>query len=197
VLSGDPHDLDVLDELAVEVAPRDEVRDWITLARAHVTQQGLPARSCWLGHGERSAMARAADAAVRDGRLSAPVLFTRDHLDAAGMTHPRIGTEAMPDGSDGVSDWPLLDAMLLAATGADLVAVHGGGGGYSGWMQSAGVSVVADGEPGTAERLTRALDADTGLGVLRYAEAGDETARRTARSAGLHRPLSHEENLNA
>jgi urocanate hydratase len=146
-------------------------------------------------------MARAADAAVRDGRLQAPVLFTRDHLDAAGMTHPRIGTEAMPDGSDGVSDWPLLDAMLLAATGADLVAVHGGGGGYSGWMQSAGVSVVADGADGTAERLTRALDADTGLGVLRYAEAGDDLALRTARAAGLHRPLAdpldHQENHDA
>jgi urocanate hydratase len=142
-------------------------------------------------------MARAADAGVRDGRLHAPVLFTRDHLDAAGMTHPRIGTEAMPDGSDGVSDWPLLDAMLLAATGADLVAVHGGGGGYSGWMQSAGVSVVADGEAGTAERLTRALDADTGLGVLRYAEAGDETARREARAANLQRPLENEETDHA
>jgi urocanate hydratase len=188
-LSGDPADLDVLDELAVGVSDRPEVGDWITLAREHVQQQGLPARSCWLGHGERSAMARAADAAVRDGRLRAPVLFTRDHLDAAGMTHPRIGTESMPDRSDGVSDWPLLDAMLLAATGADLVAVHGGGGGYSGWMQSAGVSVVADGEPGTAERLTRALDADTGLGVLRYAEAGDATALTAAREHGLHRPL--------
>jgi urocanate hydratase len=191
-LSGDPADLDVLDEIAAGITARPEVADWISLARRHVAQQGLPARSCWLGHGERSAMARAADAAVRDGRLSAPVLFTRDHLDAAGMTHPRIGTEAMPDGSDGVSDWPLLDAMLLAATGADLVAVHGGGGGYSGWMQSAGVSVVADGQPGTAERLTRALDADTGLGVLRYAEAGDELARSTAGAAHLHRPIEKE-----
>jgi urocanate hydratase len=188
-LSGEPADLDLLDELAVAVTDRPEVADWIALAREHVPQQGLPARSCWLGHGERSAMARAADAAVRDGRLRAPVLFTRDHLDAAGMTHPRIGTEGMPDGSDGVSDWPLLDAMLLAATGADLVAVHGGGGGYSGWMQSAGVSVVADGEPGTAERLTRALDADTALGVLRYAEAGDPTALATVTDHHLHRPL--------
>ena len=200
-LSGDPADLDVLDEIACGITDRSEVADWIALARRHVVQQGLPARSCWLGHGERSTMARAADAAVRDGRLQAPVLFTRDHLDAAGMTHPRIGTEAMPDGSDGVSDWPLLDAMLLAATGADLVAVHGGGGGYSGWMQSAGVSVVADGQPGTAERLTRALDADTALGVLRYAEAGDALARRTARAAGLHRPIESslidEENENA
>jgi urocanate hydratase len=188
-LSGDPADLDVLDGIAAGITDRPEVAAWIALARRHVAQQGLPARSCWLGHGERSAMARAADAAVRDGSLKAPVLFTRDHLDAAGMTHPRIGTEALPDGSDGVSDWPLLDAMLLAATGADLVAVHGGGGGYSGWMQSAGVSVVADGQPGTAERLGRALDADTGLGVLRYAEAGDELARSTARAAHLHRPL--------
>jgi urocanate hydratase len=196
-LSGDPSDLDVLDDLATTVTDRPEVTDWIALARRHVVQQGLPARSCWLGHGERSAMARTADDAVRQGRLKAPVLFTRDHLDAAGMTHPRIGTEAMPDGSDGVSDWPLLDAMLLAATGADLVAVHAGGGGYSGWMQSAGVSVVADGLPGNAERLTRALDADTGLGVLRYAEAGDEGARRAARAAGLRRPIENEETDDA
>ena len=185
-LSGEQADLDALDEIASTVSPRPEVAAWIALAREHVPRQGLPARSCWLGHGERSAMARAADDAVRAGRLQAPVLFTRDHLDAAGMTHPRIGTEAMPDGSDGVSDWPLLAAMLRAATGAALVAVHGGGGGYSGWMQSAGVSVVADGEPGTADRIARALDVDTGLGVLRYAEAGSDEARDAVRTHALH-----------
>lgn len=172
-MSGDPADLAVLDDLAASLFPeRPEIAEWIALARANVPLQGLPARSCWLGHNERSRMAVAANDAVGDGRLSAPVLFSRDHLDAAGMTHPLIGTEGMRDGSDGVSDWPLLDALLMAATGADLVAVHAGGGGYSGFMQSAGVSIVADGSTECAERLRRALDADTGLGVLRYAEAG-------------------------
>ena len=120
--------------------------------------------------------------AVALGELRAPVLFTRDHLDAAGMTHPRIGTEAMRDGSDGVADWPILDALLLAASGADLVAVHGGGGGYSGWMQSAGVSIVADGTTRAAARLGRGLDTDTGLGVVRYAEAGYPSAAAVATS---------------
>lgn len=184
-LSGDDADLAVLDDLACSLFPdRAEVARWISLARVQVPRQGLPARSCWLGHGERSRIALAANDAVREGRLSAPVLFTRDHLDAAGMTHPLIGTESMRDGSDGISDWPLLDAMLLAATGADLVAVHAGGGGYSGFMQSAGVSVVADGTPETADRLRLSLDADTGLGILRYAEAGYGDA--IAASAPLH-----------
>jgi urocanate hydratase len=180
-LSGDPADLATLDDLVLKVVPeRPEVRRWIDLARTRVPVQGLPARSCWLGHSERGRMAVAANAAVASGELSAPVLFSRDHLDAAGMTHPLIGTEAMLDGSDGISDWPILDALLLSCSGADLVAVHAGGGGYSGFMQSAGVSVVADGHPDTAVRLRRVLDADTGLGVIRYAESGYERARKTA-----------------
>jgi urocanate hydratase len=180
-LSGDRADLDFIDDLVAPLVPeRPEVGQWIELARHNVPVQGLPARSCWLGHGERSRVAVAVNDAVADGRLSAPVLFTRDHLDAAGMTHPRIGTEAMRDGSDGVSDWPILDALLLASTGADLVAVHAGGGGYSGWMQSAGVSIVADGATAAGERLRRGLDADTGLGVVRYAEAGYERAAAAA-----------------
>ncbi|WP_031469816.1 urocanate hydratase [Sciscionella sediminilitoris] len=172
-LSGDENDLAVIDELAATLFPeRPEVAEWIRLARIHVPGQGLPARSCWLGHGERSRIAVAVNEAVRDGRIGAPVLFSRDHLDSAGMTHPRIGTEGMRDGSDGVTDWPLLDSMLLSAGGADLVAVHSGGGGYSGWMQSAGVSVVADGSVAAEGRLRLALDLDTGLGVLRHAIAG-------------------------
>lgn len=190
-LSGDPADLAIVDELAATLFPeRPEVAGWIRLAREHVPVQGLPARSCWLGHGERSRLAVAVNDEVRTGRISAPVLFSRDHLDSAGMTHPRIGTEGMRDGSDGVTDWPLLDSMLLSAGGADLVAVHSGGGGYAGWMQSAGVSVVADGT-GTAEpRLRLALDLDTGLGVLRHAVAGYPeaadavTASNAPRAAG-------------
>lgn len=122
---------------------------------------------------------------MADGRLSAPVLFTRDHLDAAGMCHPRIGTERMLDGSVAVSDWPILDALLLCSAGADLVAVHAGGGGYAGFMQSAGVTIVADGTEAAAERLSAALDADTGLGVLRYADAGYPDAAEAAAIAGL------------
>lgn len=177
-LSGDVADQAVMDDLAALLFPeRPEVAAWIALACENVPQQGLPARSCWLGHQERSRIAVAANELVADGTLSAPVLFSRDHLDSAAMTHPRIGTEGMLDGSDGVSDFPLLDAMALAATGADLVAIHSGGGGYAGWMQSAGVSIVADGDPSTAERLRRCLDADTGLGVLRHASAGHEEGR--------------------
>ncbi|MDR2564730.1 MAG: urocanate hydratase [Bifidobacteriaceae bacterium] len=172
-LSGALEDLARMDRLAASLFPRrPEVARWLALAQQHVPIQGLPARSCWLGHGERSALARAANSLVGTGELTAPVAFTRDHLDAAGMTHPRIGTEGMRDGSDGVADFPLLDAMALSATGADLVAIHSGGGGYSGWMQSAGMTIIADGRDDTAERLGRCLDADTGLGVLRHAAAG-------------------------
>lgn len=184
-LSGSEEDQRRVDELAATLFPnRPEIAEWIALAREHVPQQGLPARSCWLGHGERSLLARAVNALVADGTLSAPILFSRDHLDSAGMTHPRIGTEGMRDGSDGVADWPILDAMLLAAGGADLVAVHSGGGGYAGWMQSAGVSVIADGSPEAESRLTRSLDSDSGLGVLRHATAGYEEAAVAAESGG-------------
>lgn len=184
-LSGDVADQAVMDDLAARLFPeRPEVASWIALAREHVPQQGLPARSCWIGHGERSLLATEANKLVADGTLSAPVLFSRDHLDSAAMTHPRIGTEGMRDGSDGVSDFPLLDAMLLAATGADLVAIHSGGGGYSGWMQSAGVSIVADGAPQTELRLRRVLDADSGLGVMRHATAGYDEARAAIAAGG-------------
>ena len=185
-LSGERSDLARLDDLAGELFPeRPEVRTWIELARAHVAVQGLPARSCWLGHGERSKFGAAVNAEVAAGRLAAPVLFTRDHFDSGGMTAPHIGTEGMADGSDAISDWPLLDALLLCSTGADLVAIHAGGGGYAGYMQSAGVTVIADGTEAAETRLRHGLDADTGLGVLRYADAGYEIAAQAASSAGL------------
>jgi urocanate hydratase len=185
-LSGAESDLARLDELAAGIFPeRPEVARWIELARANVVIQGLPARSCWLGHGERSRFASEVNRLVADGELQAPVLFTRDHFDSGGMTHPHIGTEAMADGSSAISDWPILDALLLCSTGADLVAVHAGGGGYSGYMQSTGVSIVADGSAAAATRLAHGLDADTGLGVLRYQDAGYPLAEETARKAGL------------
>ncbi len=185
-LSGDDGDLDVVDELCRELfddTPR--ITDWIGLARAHVPRQGLPARIAWLGHGERSRLALAVNDAVADGRLRAPVAFTRDHMDGGAMTHPHIITEAMADGSDPISDWPLLNGLLTTASGADLVALHAGGGGYAGYSQSAGMTVVATGTDDGAARLRGALDADTALAVLRHADAGYETARSAARRHGL------------
>ncbi|MDY3048761.1 MAG: urocanate hydratase [Rothia sp. (in: high G+C Gram-positive bacteria)] len=176
-LSGQEEDQDYLDQLAASLFPqRPEVAHWIDLARKYIPAQGLPARTCWLGYGERAAFALAVNEAVAEGRISGPVALSRDHLDSAGMTHPRIGTEGMKDDSDGVTDWPLLDSMLLASAGADMVVVHSGGGGYSGWMQSAGLTLVADGSAQAAQRLAQSLDLDSGLGVIRHATAGYEEA---------------------
>jgi urocanate hydratase len=185
-LSGEDGDLEAVDELCLELfddTPR--ITDWISLARTHVIRQGLPARIAWLGHGERSRLALAVNDAVADGRLRAPVAFTRDHMDGGAMTHPNIITEAMADGSDPISDWPLLNGLLTTASGADLVALHAGGGGYAGYSQSAGMTVVATGTDDGAARLRGALDADTALAVLRHADAGYETARASAHHHGL------------
>lgn len=172
-LSGDPEDIRKIDDLVLEMFPDNRiVTNWIRLARQHVPFEGLPARIAWLGHGERTALALAVNAMVASGQLSAPVAFSRDHLDAGAMAHPNIMTENMADGSDAVADWPLLDAMMLCSSMADLVVVHSGGGGYAGYMTSAGVTLVADGTPEGAERLEHALTNDTALGVMRYADAG-------------------------
>jgi urocanate hydratase len=185
-LTGNPDDIHAIDELLLErFADNELIRNWIPLARRHVPFQGLPARIGWLGHGERTRLALLVNEAVRDGRLSGPIAFTRDHLDAASMAHPFIGTERMRDGSDAVADWPLLNAMLNCAALADLVAIHSGGGGYAGYMTSSGVTLVADGTPEAEMRLRYTLDADTGLGVLRYADAGYELARQAAVESGL------------
>ncbi|MFL5865018.1 MAG: urocanate hydratase, partial [Solirubrobacteraceae bacterium] len=170
-LSGADADLAVIDELCLELfGDTERITRWIRLAREHVVRQGLPARIAWLGHGERARLALAVNDAVQDGRLRAPVAFTRDHMDAGSMTHPNIISEAMADGSDAVSDWPLLNALLTTASGADLVALHAGGGGYAGYSQSAGMTVVATGDADGAARLGAALHVDTALGVLRHAD---------------------------
>ena len=185
-LSGDDADLELIDELCVALfrdVPR--VSDWIALARRHVTRQGLPARIAWLGHGERTRLGLEVNRAVADGRLRAPVAFTRDHMDSGAMTHPNIITEGMADGSDPVSDWPLLNALLATAAGADLVALHAGGGGYAGYSQSAGMTVVATGSHDAEQRLAAALNVDTAIGVLRHADAGYSDAAQSAREHGL------------
>ncbi len=185
-LSGDPEDIRKIDDRLLELFPDNRiVTNWITLARQHVPFEGLPARIAWLGHGERTALAREVNAMVADGTLAGPVAFSRDHLDAGAMAHPNIMTENMKDGSDAVADWPLLDAMLLCSSMADLVVVHSGGGGYAGFMTSAGVTVVADGTPDGDERLAHALTNDTALGVMRYADAGYEESLAEIERKGI------------
>jgi urocanate hydratase len=185
-LSGEPADIARIDELVLEMFPDNRiVTNWINLAREHIPFEGLPARIAWLGHGERTALAVRVNELVRAGELAGPVAFSRDHLDAGAMAHPNIMTENMKDGSDAIADWPLLDAMLLTASMADLVVIHSGGGGYAGYMTSAGVTLVADGTEAADARLDRALTNDTSLGVMRYADAGYDESRDEAATKGI------------
>lgn len=180
-LSGDPEDIAKIDDKVLELFPDDRiVANWIRLARDNVPFEGLPARIAWLGHGARTELALAVNAMVRDGKLKGPVAFSRDHLDAGAMAHPNIMTEKMKDGSDAIADWPLLDAMALCSSMADLVVVHSGGGGYAGFMTSAGVTLVADGTDAADRRLSLSLTNDTSIGVIRYADAGYDEARDEA-----------------
>ena len=172
-LVNDREDIRKIDDHLLQAFPDNHIlTNWIALARTHVPFEGLPARIAWLGHGERTTLARAVNRMVRAGTLSGPIAFTRDHLDAGAMAHPHIMTEHMRDGSDAIADWPLLDAMAMCSSQADLVAIHSGGGGYSGYMTSAGVTVIADGSSEADARLDLALTNDTSLGVMRYADAG-------------------------
>jgi urocanate hydratase len=190
-LSGEAEDIRRIDDLVLKLFPQNRiVTNWIRLARENIPFEGLPARIAWLGHGERTELALAVNDLVRRGELLAPVAFSRDHLDAGAMAHPNIMTERMKDGSDAIADWPLLDAMLLSSSMADLVVIHSGGGGYAGYMTSAGVTLIADGTAAADERLSHALTNDTALGVMRYADAGyeeaiDEAARKNVPWLGL------------
>ncbi|MDR9797097.1 urocanate hydratase [Aeribacillus pallidus] len=187
-LSGDPEDIYKIDDYILEHFPDNEIAtNWIRLAKEYVPFQGLPARIGWFGHGDRTKLATAVNEMVQKGKLSGPIAFTRDHLDAASMAHPNIMTERMKDGSDAIADWPLLNAMLNCSSMADLVAIHSGGGGYTGYMTSAGVTIVADGTEQASMRLNLTLDNDTGLGVLRYADAGYEEALDEVEKKGLRR----------
>jgi urocanate hydratase len=185
-LANDGEDIRKIDDHLLEAFPHNHIlANWVALARVHVPFEGLPARIAWLGHGERTALAVAVNRMVRDGALSGPIAFTRDHLDAGAMAHPNIMTERMRDGSDAIADWPLLDALAMCSSQADLVAIHSGGGGYSGYMTSAGVTLIADGSREAEERLNLALTNDTSLGVMRYADAGYEEAFEEIRAKGL------------
>jgi urocanate hydratase len=181
-VSGNPQDIYTIDEMILAVfSPNHPISSWIVKAREHVQFSGLPARIGWLGYGERSGLALLVNDAIANGKISAPVAFTRDHLDAGSAAMPHRETENMKDGSDAIADWPILNALLNCSSGADLVAVHGlGSRGVS-----AGVTIVADGKPATAERLKRVLDGDSGVGVLRHADAGYDIAIKQAEHSGL------------
>jgi urocanate hydratase len=181
-VSGDPQDIYTIDDMILETfSSNHPISSWIKLAREHVQFTGLPARIGWLGYGERSRLALLVNEAVASGKISAPVAFTRDHLDSGSAALPHRETENMKDGSDAIADWPILNALLNCSSGADLVAIHGlGGRGVS-----AGLTIVADGNPATAERLKRVLDGDPGIGVLRHADAGYDIAIEQADRFGL------------
>jgi len=189
-LSGDPADILATDRAILSLFPEDlGLRRWIEMAEAKVPFQGLPARICWLGYGERARAGAAFNELVRRGEVSAPIVIGRDHLDAGSVASPNRETEAMRDGSDAIADWPLLNALVNTAAGATWVSIHHGGGTGIGYSQHAGMVVVADGTDLAAEKLARVLTTDPGMGVIRHADAGYERALEVARERGVRVPM--------
>jgi len=189
-LSGDPKDLARTDELVLELFPHDaHLRRWIEMARERIHFQGLPARICWLGQGERARFGVALNDLVASGEISAPIVIGRDHLDTGSVASPFRETEAMRDGSDAIADWPILNALLNTASGASWVSFHHGGGVGIGNSLHAGQVIVADGTPEMRVRLERVLTNDPGIGVARHADAGYEIAIRTAEEQGIQLPM--------
>jgi urocanate hydratase len=185
-LSGDPHDIAVTDEKILELFPNNaSLKRWITLAREKIAFQGLPARICWLGQGEREKAGLAFNELVRNGKVKAPIVIGRDHLDTGSVASPNRETEAMLDGSDAIADWPILNALVNTAGGASWVSLHHGGGVGMGYSIHAGMVIVADGTDDAAARLSRVLRNDPGIGVIRHADAGYEIAKETAAKNGL------------
>jgi urocanate hydratase len=189
-LSGDPNDIAATDEAILELFPADDrLRRWLQLASERVAFQGLPARICWLGYGERARAGLAFNELVASGRVSAPIVIGRDHLDTGSVASPYRETEGMVDGSDAIADWPILNALLNASAGAHWVSVHHGGGVGIGLSLHAGMVVVADGSDDAAARLERVLDTDPGLGVARHADAGYARAIEVAEAGGVRLPM--------
>ena len=189
-LSGDSRDIERTDELVLELFPDDEhLRRWITIAREKVHFQGLPARICWLGQGDRARFGLALNDLVASGEISAPIVIGRDHLDTGSVASPFRETESMKDGSDAVADWPILNALLNVAGGASWVSFHHGGGVGIGNSLHAGQVIVADGTPEMRVRLERVLTNDPGIGVARHADAGYELAKETAERHGIKLPM--------
>ncbi len=189
-LVGDPEDIKKTDELILRTFPQNQdLARWIQKAEQSVKFQGLPARVCWLGFGERAKFGRLINDMVRDGKLSGPMWIGRDHMDSGSVASPRRETEGMLDGSDAIADWPILNALLNTAAGATWVSVHHGGGVGIGYSIHAGMCLVADGTPEAAERLERVLTTDPGLGIVRHADAGYSTAKKIAREKGIRMPM--------
>ncbi|MGZ4853896.1 MAG: urocanate hydratase [Candidatus Angelobacter sp.] len=195
-LSGDPADIAVTDDLVLEMFPKNRILSrWIDLARKRIKFQGLPARICWLGYGERAEFGLAMNDLVKRGKIKAPIVIGRDHLDCGSVASPYRETEGMKDGSDAVADWPLLNAMLNTASGASWVSIHNGGGVGIGYSLHAGQVTVADGTEMMAKRIERVLTNDPGIGVARHVDAGYEEAARFAEKTGVKVPMrsSHPE----
>jgi urocanate hydratase len=191
-LSGDPEDIYRTDEAILELFPKDAaLKRWITMARQKVHFQGLPARICWLGYGERDKAGLAFNELVAKGIVKAPIVIGRDHLDSGSVASPYRETEAMKDGSDAIADWPILNALLNTASGATWVSLHHGGGVGIGYSLHAGQVIVADGTPMAAERLSRVLVNDPGTGVMRHVDAGYDEAIDCASQQGMQIPMLH------
>ncbi len=190
-LSGKPQDIYVTDEAVLKEFPEDEALErWIRKAQKQVKFQGLPARICWLGYGERNRFGALINHLVKKGKISAPIVIGRDHLDTGSVASPNRETEGMKDGSDAIADWPILNALLNAVSGASWVSVHHGGGVGIGLSIHAGMVIVADGQASTAKRLERVLTVDPGLGVARHADAGYEEAIRFAKEKKIKIPMA-------
>jgi len=189
-LSGDPEDIYATDQTIMELFPEDEhLKRWLKMAREKVPFQGLPARICWLGYGERAKAGLKFNELVATGKVKAPIVIGRDHLDSGSVASPNRETEAMKDGSDAISDWAILNALINAVGGATWVSFHHGGGVGMGYSQHAGQVIVADGTPEAAARLERVLTTDPGMGVVRHADAGYEIAVEAAKRHGIKMPM--------
>jgi urocanate hydratase len=189
-LSGEPSDIHVTDDLVLDLFPDNHIlRRWIDLARKRIKFQGLPARICWLGYGERAQFGLAINDLVKQGKLKAPIVMGRDHLDCGSVASPFRETESMKDGSDAVADWPLLNALLNTASGASWVSIHNGGGVGIGYSLHAGQVTVADGTDAMAKRIERVLTADPGTGIIRHADAGYDNAKTFAREKHVKIPM--------
>ena len=190
-LSGEPSDIHVTDDLVLELFSDNRIlRRWIDLARKRIKFQGLPARICWLGYGERAQFGLAMNELVKKGKLKAPIVMGRDHLDCGSVASPYRETESMKDGSDAVADWPLLNALLNTAAGASWVSIHNGGGVGIGYSLHAGQVTVADGSEAMARRIERVLTTDPGMGIIRHADAGYEEAKQFAEHNAVKLPMS-------
>ncbi|MBV8780641.1 MAG: urocanate hydratase, partial [Phycisphaerae bacterium] len=189
-LSGEPSDIAVTDDLVLQMFPQNQILSrWINLAKQRIKFQGLPARICWLGYGERAEFGLAINDLVKKGKIKAPVVIGRDHLDCGSVASPYRETESMKDGSDAVADWPLLNALLNTASGASWVSIHNGGGVGIGYSQHAGQVTVADGTDAMAKRIERVLTNDPGIGVARHVDAGYDDAKEFAREKEIKIPM--------